>query len=151
MPAFFVARAGLPLWAKSASASRSPKPLSALRRAETDGSRSTRKGEARQLLAPSPLRFLAMPEADELLTVAEVATMLKLNQQTIRNYIDRNELPCVRVGRRVRIKRPDLDQLIQAGYKRLRGFAGLVDDGRILLTGWAASGAGAPAPATFVQ
>jgi excisionase family DNA binding protein len=92
-----------------------------------------------------------MPEADELLTVAEVATMLKLNQQTIRNYIDRNELPCVRVGRRVRIKRPDLDQLIQAGYKRLRGFAGLVDDGRILLTGWAASGAGAPAPATFVQ
>jgi excisionase family DNA binding protein len=42
--------------------------------------------------------------------------MLKLNQQTIGNWLDRGELPCVRVGRRVRIKRSDLDQLIQAGY-----------------------------------
>jgi excisionase family DNA binding protein len=58
-----------------------------------------------------------MPEADELLTVAEVAAMLKLNPQTIRNWIDRGELPCVRIGpRRVRIKRSDFDQLIQAGY-----------------------------------
>lgn len=58
-----------------------------------------------------------MPQADELFTVAEVAAMLKLNPQTIRNWIDRGELACVRIGpRRVRIKRSDLDRLIQPGY-----------------------------------
>ena len=47
----------------------------------------------------------SMPEADEFLTVAEVAEMLKLNQQTVRNWLDAGKLPYVRVGRRVRIKR----------------------------------------------
>jgi excisionase family DNA binding protein len=42
--------------------------------------------------------------SDELLTVAETAQLFKLNQQTVRNWIDRGELPCVRVGRRVRIR-----------------------------------------------
>src|SRR2546423_1172625 len=40
---------------------------------------------------------------DELLTVAEIAQLFKLNQQTGWNWIDRAELPCV-VGRRVRIR-----------------------------------------------
>jgi excisionase family DNA binding protein len=39
---------------------------------------------------------------NELLTVAEVAQLFKVNQQTVRNWIDRGELPCVRVGRRTR-------------------------------------------------
>jgi excisionase family DNA binding protein len=39
------------------------------------------------------------------LTVGEVAELLRLNQQTVRNWIDRGELPAVRVGeRRVRIR-----------------------------------------------
>ena len=42
---------------------------------------------------------------DELLTVAEVAAILKLNQQTVRNWIDQGSLPALRVGRRVRIRR----------------------------------------------
>lgn len=42
--------------------------------------------------------------------------MLKLNQQTIRNWIDAGQLPCVRIGqRRVRIKRSDFDRLIEHG------------------------------------
>lgn len=53
---------------------------------------------------------------DEYMTVAEVAGNLKLNQQTIRNWIDRGELPVVRVGRRVRIKRSDYDRYVQEGY-----------------------------------
>jgi excisionase family DNA binding protein len=57
-----------------------------------------------------------MPEQGELLTVAEVAAMLKLNQQTIRNWIDAGKLPYVRTGRSVRIKRSDFDRLIEAGY-----------------------------------
>jgi excisionase family DNA binding protein len=53
---------------------------------------------------------------DEFLTVAEMAAMLKLNQQTIRNWIDNQQLPAVHVGRRVRIRRADFDRLIQEGY-----------------------------------
>jgi hypothetical protein len=33
---------------------------------------------------------------DEFLTVAEVAAILKLNQQTIRNWIDQGSLPALR-------------------------------------------------------
>jgi excisionase family DNA binding protein len=53
---------------------------------------------------------------ENLLTVAEVAARLKLHEQTIRNWIDRGELPAVRVGaRRVRVREHDLDALLAAG------------------------------------
>ena len=59
------------------------------------------------------------PELDNLedsfLTVAEVAEMLKLNQQTVRNWIDQGSLPALRVGRRVRIRRSDLERLLEEG------------------------------------
>ena len=53
---------------------------------------------------------------EEYLTVAEVAANLKLNQQTVRNWIDRGELPALRVGRRVRIKRSDYERYLEEGY-----------------------------------
>jgi excisionase family DNA binding protein len=52
---------------------------------------------------------------DSFLTVAEVAEMLKLNQQTVRNWIDQGSLPALRVGRRVRIRRSDLERLLEEG------------------------------------
>jgi excisionase family DNA binding protein len=52
---------------------------------------------------------------DSFLTVAEVAELLKLNQQTVRNWIDQGSLPALRVGRRVRIRRSDLERVLQAG------------------------------------
>jgi excisionase family DNA binding protein len=52
---------------------------------------------------------------DEYLTVAEVAERLKLNQQTVRNWIDQGSLPAVRVGRRVRVRRSDLDRILAQG------------------------------------
>ena len=55
--------------------------------------------------------------AESFLTVAEVAEWLKLNQQTVRNWIDQGSLPAVRVGRRVRIKRSDLERLLDEGYQ----------------------------------
>jgi excisionase family DNA binding protein len=62
---------------------------------------------------------VASTDPDEYLTVAEVAGILKLNQQTVRNWIDRGELPALRVGRRVRILRTDFDALLEnAGGKR---------------------------------
>jgi excisionase family DNA binding protein len=51
---------------------------------------------------------------EEFLTVAEVAAGLKLNQQTIRNWIDAHQLPAVRIGRRVRVLRSDLERLIES-------------------------------------
>jgi len=54
---------------------------------------------------------------DDFLTVAEVAERLRLNQQTVRNWIDQGSLPALRVGRRVRIKRSDFDRLVSDGYR----------------------------------
>ncbi|HXD64909.1 MAG TPA: helix-turn-helix domain-containing protein [Solirubrobacteraceae bacterium] len=49
------------------------------------------------------------------LTVNEIAELLRLNPQTIRNTIDCGELPAVRFGpRRVRVKQSDLDAFIAA-------------------------------------
>jgi excisionase family DNA binding protein len=42
---------------------------------------------------------------DEFLTVAEIAELLKLDPQTVRNWIDAATLPTVHIGRRVRIRR----------------------------------------------
>ena len=53
---------------------------------------------------------------DEFVTVAEVAATLKLNQQTVRNWIDAGTLPAVHIGRRVRIKRSDFDAIVEASY-----------------------------------
>src|SRR6201995_3914819 len=59
--------------------------------------------------------------SDEFLTVAAVADLLKLNPQTVRNMIDRGELPAIRVGaRRVRIERSDLDAFLTEGRRMTR-------------------------------
>jgi excisionase family DNA binding protein len=54
---------------------------------------------------------------ESFLTVAEVAELLRLNQQTVRNWIDAGTLPAIRVGRRVRIKRSDLNRILESGYR----------------------------------
>lgn len=53
---------------------------------------------------------------DSFLTVADVAELLKLNQQTVRNWIDQGSLPAFRVGRRVRIRRADLERVLEESY-----------------------------------
>ena len=53
---------------------------------------------------------------DPLLTVAEVAQLLKLNDQTVYNWIHDGDLPAVEVGkRRMRIRRRDLHRFIHEG------------------------------------
>ena len=44
--------------------------------------------------------------------------MLKLNQQTVRNWIDQGSLPALRVGRRVRIKRSDFERILERVLQR---------------------------------
>jgi excisionase family DNA binding protein len=54
--------------------------------------------------------------ADEYLTVAEIATLLKVNPESVRNWINRSELRAVRVGRRrVRVRREDPDRFLSEG------------------------------------
>jgi excisionase family DNA binding protein len=60
---------------------------------------------------------------ESFLTVAEVADKLKLNQQTVRNWIDQGSLPALRVGRRVRIKRSDFERVLADGYSAGTGSA----------------------------
>jgi excisionase family DNA binding protein len=60
---------------------------------------------------------------ESFLTVAEVAQVLKLNQQTVRNWIDQGSLPALRVGRRVRIRRSDFDRLLAEGLDGSSGGA----------------------------
>lgn len=68
-------------------------------------------GLDRSEMGPSQLSM-----AETYLTVAEVAELLRLNPQTVRNWIDKAALPAVRLGaRRVRIKQSDLDRFIEAG------------------------------------
>jgi excisionase family DNA binding protein len=50
----------------------------------------------------------------------DIARILKLNRQTVRNWIDRGELPAMHVGRRVRVRRADFDAMIEAGYSGVR-------------------------------
>lgn len=52
------------------------------------------------------------PPADSLLTVDEIARILKLNPQTVRNWIDQGYLRAIRIGRRVRVPRAEFERLI---------------------------------------
>jgi excisionase family DNA binding protein len=50
---------------------------------------------------------------EESLTVMEIAETLKVNPQTVRNWIEREELPALRVGgRRVRVRQTDFDEFL---------------------------------------
>ena len=51
-------------------------------------------------------------EMPELMTVAQVAELLRVNKQTVRNWIIAGTLPAIHVGRRVRIKVTDLDEIL---------------------------------------
>ncbi|MFN2555260.1 MAG: helix-turn-helix domain-containing protein [Nitriliruptorales bacterium] len=49
----------------------------------------------------------------ELLTVAEVAGLLRVSTMTVYRLIRTGELPAVRVGRNYRVRRIDLDLYLQ--------------------------------------
>jgi excisionase family DNA binding protein len=48
----------------------------------------------------------------QLLTVSEVAAELHVTTQTIRNWIDAGVLPATRIGRGYRLRRDDVDALL---------------------------------------
>ena len=49
----------------------------------------------------------------QLLTVPQVAEEFQVTAQTIRNWIDQGVIPAVRVGRAFRVRREDVDELLE--------------------------------------
>jgi excisionase family DNA binding protein len=60
---------------------------------------------------------------DQLLTVSQVAEELQVTPQTIRNWIDGGVLGAVRVGRAYRVRRADLDSLLDRAGADSRSLA----------------------------
>jgi len=56
------------------------------------------------------------PPGDSLLTVDDIARILKLNPQTVRNWIDRGYLRAIRIGRNVRVTQAEFDRLLEESY-----------------------------------
>jgi putative molybdopterin biosynthesis protein len=50
-----------------------------------------------------------------LMLIEEVAEYLRISANTVRNMIDRGELPAARIGKQYRIKRVDVDRLLETG------------------------------------
>jgi len=57
----------------------------------------------------------AMTQSFDLLTVKEVAEILRVSQPTVLRMIDDGELPAIRVRNQWRIRRSDLDDYLQRG------------------------------------
>ena len=56
------------------------------------------------------------PSTDSLLTVADIARILKLNPQTVRNWLDAGYLRAIRIGRNVRVTQAEFNRLIDESY-----------------------------------
>jgi excisionase family DNA binding protein len=54
-----------------------------------------------------------MSSERQLLTAKEAAQFLCMSENTIRQWIWQHQLPVVRLGRAVRLRREDLEQLIE--------------------------------------
>lgn len=48
----------------------------------------------------------------DLLTVSEVADYLRVTERTVRDMIDRGDIPAMKIGKAYRIKRTDLEGFI---------------------------------------
>ena len=60
-----------------------------------------------------------MPDDDELLTVAEVAEILKLHEQTARKWVREGKIPGIYMGSRqagYRVKRSTINRIMAEGF-----------------------------------
>lgn len=54
----------------------------------------------------------------QVLTVKEVADLLRVSRQTLYNMISKGKLPCFRVGNKVRFLRTDVETLMTPNINR---------------------------------
>ncbi|HLI68708.1 MAG TPA: helix-turn-helix domain-containing protein [Ktedonobacteraceae bacterium] len=64
---------------------------------------------------------------DEILTVQEVAQLFKVSERTVRNWVERDNLPAIPIGKRgYRIAKRDLDAWVE---ERKRSRKPIEDEG----------------------
>jgi excisionase family DNA binding protein len=51
--------------------------------------------------------------ADEFLTVGNLAERLRVHPQTVRTWIARGDLRAIRIGRTVRVRQPDFEEMLE--------------------------------------
>ena len=56
---------------------------------------------------------LGLPVVDEILTLSEVAQLLKVAEKTVYSMAQKNQLPAFKVGGQWRFQRVDLDRWIE--------------------------------------
>ena len=56
-------------------------------------------------------------EQDKLLTIQEVAEVLKIAQSTIRRWLNEGKMKGVKLGRQWRVKQSELDRIIEQGIQ----------------------------------
>ena len=54
--------------------------------------------------------------AEKLLTIPEAAERLALAPATLRKWLYLRRLPCVRLGRAVRLRESDVEAIVRAGF-----------------------------------
>ena len=59
------------------------------------------------------------PDGDDVLTVPEAATLLRLNPKTVYDAVNRGELPHQRIGRKIRLCRSALLTWLSQGQGRV--------------------------------
>ena len=69
-----------------------------------------------------------MPE-NELLTLVEAAALLRLRPATLRDWVLRRKIPYCKVGRLVRLRRADIEAVINRGLVPARAEVSLNDRG----------------------
>lgn len=56
--------------------------------------------------------------AEELISLKEAASILSISLSTIRRWITQGRLPCVRLGRLLRVRVADIDAIVRLGLDR---------------------------------
>jgi len=56
-----------------------------------------------------------VPADDEFLTVGDVADSLRVHPQTVRAWIARGDLRAIRIGRTVRVRQADFQEMLERG------------------------------------
>lgn len=83
-----------------------------------EGSPSTKPGESRRR-ARGPAQRARWAISDEpFYTVAELATRLALSERTVRDMLNRGEIPCCRIGPQRRIDPDDLRRWLEQRKER---------------------------------
>lgn len=67
---------------------------------------------------PRTVSLAATPALEPLLTVDEVAGLLRLRPSTVRAYAERGSLPCVRLGGRLRFCPSDVSAWIAQRHSK---------------------------------